>query len=163
MKISSAAGMAFKSVLLLLLLLLSLSFLLHCTMYYVLHYIITKFNHKVEFLCSNNDNHTPLATYMSLEIHQFSWLISVCVLGSVNESVSCCALYFLRPLLLLWGAPYITNFSGNDYSEVRGHLIFVWVIYQKWFILNCILVFQYVDVKYILIVIIKYFLFYRQH
>ncbi|XP_067312449.1 uncharacterized protein [Pseudorasbora parva] len=49
--------------------------------------------------------------------------------GSVNESVSCCALYFLRPLLLLWAAPYFTNFTGNiktlilKYSYVSEYVV----------------------------------------
>ncbi|KAL1278845.1 hypothetical protein QQF64_025518 [Cirrhinus molitorella] len=33
--------------------------------------------------------------------------------GSLNESVSCCALYFLRPLMLLWAAPYAHEFTGK--------------------------------------------------
>ncbi|XP_067237344.1 uncharacterized protein [Chanodichthys erythropterus] len=32
--------------------------------------------------------------------------------GSVNETVCCCALYFLRPLLILWAAPYINKFAA---------------------------------------------------
>nr|XP_055038315.1 CD276 antigen homolog [Misgurnus anguillicaudatus] len=32
--------------------------------------------------------------------------------GSVNETICCCALYFLRPLTLLWAAPYINVFKG---------------------------------------------------
>lgn len=36
------------------------------------------------------------------------WLLCF-VSGSLNESVSCSALYFLRPLMLLWAAPYIDN------------------------------------------------------
>ncbi|KAI7802943.1 putative junctional adhesion molecule-like [Triplophysa rosa] len=32
--------------------------------------------------------------------------------GSVSETVCCCALYILRPLLLLWTAPYINDFKG---------------------------------------------------
>ncbi|KAK2916871.1 hypothetical protein Q8A67_001245 [Cirrhinus molitorella] len=31
--------------------------------------------------------------------------------GSLNESVSCCAHYILRPLMLLWVAPYINEFK----------------------------------------------------
>ncbi|XP_073713872.1 uncharacterized protein [Misgurnus anguillicaudatus] len=33
--------------------------------------------------------------------------------GSVNEMISCCALYFLRPLTLLWAAPYINDFKDK--------------------------------------------------
>ncbi|RXN12194.1 butyrophilin 2 isoform X2 [Labeo rohita] len=32
--------------------------------------------------------------------------------GSLSESVSCCALYFLRPLMLLWAAPCVNDFTG---------------------------------------------------
>uniref|UniRef100_A0A8C1M0C2 Ig-like domain-containing protein n=1 Tax=Cyprinus carpio TaxID=7962 RepID=A0A8C1M0C2_CYPCA len=39
--------------------------------------------------------------------------------GSLFESVSCCALYFLRPLTLLWTAPYINNFTGKIKTWVR--------------------------------------------
>ncbi len=42
----------------------------------------------------------------------FSWWISCSVTGSLNESVSCSALYFLRPLMLLWVAPYVDEFTG---------------------------------------------------
>ncbi|XP_048066175.1 uncharacterized protein LOC125279969 [Megalobrama amblycephala] len=59
--------------------------------------------------------------------------------GSVNESVSCCALYFLRPLLLLWAAPYITNFTGNiktlilKYSYVAEYVVLSAVVYLALF------------------------------
>ncbi|XP_073721052.1 uncharacterized protein [Misgurnus anguillicaudatus] len=33
--------------------------------------------------------------------------------GSVNEMISCCALYFLRPFTLLWAAPYINDFKDK--------------------------------------------------
>ncbi|XP_065134282.1 uncharacterized protein [Paramisgurnus dabryanus] len=33
--------------------------------------------------------------------------------GSVNEMICCCALYFLRPLTLLWAAPYINDFKDK--------------------------------------------------
>ncbi|XP_073800233.1 uncharacterized protein isoform X2 [Danio rerio] len=33
--------------------------------------------------------------------------------GYLFESVCCCAIYFLRPLMLLWVAPYINDFTGN--------------------------------------------------
>ncbi|XP_026109417.1 uncharacterized protein LOC113081545 [Carassius auratus] len=39
--------------------------------------------------------------------------------GSLFESVSCCALYFLRPFMLLWTAPYINKFTGNKKTWVR--------------------------------------------
>ncbi|XP_026113355.1 uncharacterized protein LOC113091896 [Carassius auratus] len=39
--------------------------------------------------------------------------------GSLFESVSCCALYFLRPFMLLWTAPYINEFTGNKKTWVR--------------------------------------------
>ncbi|XP_073721156.1 uncharacterized protein [Misgurnus anguillicaudatus] len=33
--------------------------------------------------------------------------------GSLNETIFCCALYFLRPLMLLWAAPYINDLKDN--------------------------------------------------
>ncbi|XDV11324.1 hypothetical protein PO909_000292, partial [Leuciscus waleckii] len=39
--------------------------------------------------------------------------------GSVFESVFCSALYFLRPLMLLWTAPYINNFTGKIETWVQ--------------------------------------------
>ncbi|KAL1279306.1 hypothetical protein QQF64_025979 [Cirrhinus molitorella] len=39
--------------------------------------------------------------------------------GSLFETVSCCALYFLRPLMLLWTAPYINNFSAKIKTRVK--------------------------------------------
>ncbi|XP_048036130.1 junctional adhesion molecule-like isoform X2 [Megalobrama amblycephala] len=59
--------------------------------------------------------------------------------GSVNESVSCCALYFLRPLMLLWAAPYINDFTGNthawilEYSYVAEYVLFSIVVYSALF------------------------------
>ncbi|XP_016362557.1 uncharacterized protein LOC107704183 [Sinocyclocheilus anshuiensis] len=58
--------------------------------------------------------------------------------GSVNESVCCCALYFLRPLLLLWAAPYISNFTGDiktlilKYSYVAEYVVLS-VVYSALF------------------------------
>ncbi|XP_050961138.1 junctional adhesion molecule-like [Labeo rohita] len=42
--------------------------------------------------------------------------------GSLFETVSCCALYFLRPLMLLWTAPYVNEFTGS---------IKTWVLYDS--------------------------------
>uniref|UniRef100_A0A8C1P242 Ig-like domain-containing protein n=1 Tax=Cyprinus carpio TaxID=7962 RepID=A0A8C1P242_CYPCA len=59
--------------------------------------------------------------------------------GSLFESVSCCALYFLRPLLLLWTAPYINNFTGNiktwikNYSSRAEYIVFSAVFYSVLF------------------------------
>uniref|UniRef100_A0A8C1ZX20 Ig-like domain-containing protein n=1 Tax=Cyprinus carpio TaxID=7962 RepID=A0A8C1ZX20_CYPCA len=59
--------------------------------------------------------------------------------GSLFESVSCCALYFLRPLLLLWTAPYINNFTGNiktwvkNYSYETEYIVFSAVFYSVLF------------------------------
>ncbi|KAL1279317.1 hypothetical protein QQF64_025990 [Cirrhinus molitorella] len=39
--------------------------------------------------------------------------------GSLFETVSCCALYFLRPLMLLWTAPYINNFTAKIKARVK--------------------------------------------
>uniref|UniRef100_A0A9J8C0J7 Ig-like domain-containing protein n=2 Tax=Cyprinus carpio TaxID=7962 RepID=A0A9J8C0J7_CYPCA len=60
--------------------------------------------------------------------------------GSVSETVCCCALYFLRPLLLLWAALYIKNrFSVQiktwiqKYSYVAEYAVFSVVIYSALF------------------------------
>ncbi|XP_051745037.1 uncharacterized protein LOC127509873 [Ctenopharyngodon idella] len=59
--------------------------------------------------------------------------------GSLFESVSCCALYFLRPLMLLWAAPYINNFTGNiktwieNYSFRTEYIVFSAVFYSVLF------------------------------
>ncbi|XP_059356237.1 uncharacterized protein LOC132095340 [Carassius carassius] len=59
--------------------------------------------------------------------------------GSVSETVCCCALYFLRPLLLLWAALYINNFSVKiktwiqNYSYVAEYVVFSLVVYSALF------------------------------
>ncbi|XDV11320.1 hypothetical protein PO909_000288, partial [Leuciscus waleckii] len=59
--------------------------------------------------------------------------------GSVFESVSCSALYFLRPLMLLWTAPYINNFTGKIetwvqyYSFRTEYIVFSAVFYSVLF------------------------------
>ncbi|XP_059420831.1 uncharacterized protein LOC132155901 isoform X2 [Carassius carassius] len=56
--------------------------------------------------------------------------------GSVSETVCCCALYFLRPLLLLWAALYINTFTGKikslilKYSYVVEYLALSLVVYS---------------------------------
>ncbi|KAK2917127.1 hypothetical protein Q8A67_001501 [Cirrhinus molitorella] len=58
--------------------------------------------------------------------------------GSLFETVSCCALYFLRPLMLLWTAPYINNFSvlfksawdkSLNYGGFEGVMIIVLFVF----------------------------------
>ncbi|XP_048066155.1 uncharacterized protein LOC125279959 isoform X2 [Megalobrama amblycephala] len=59
--------------------------------------------------------------------------------GSVNETVCCCALYFLRPLLILWAAPYIIDFTDKiktwilNYSYVAEYVVFSVVAYSALF------------------------------
>ncbi|XP_048039535.1 butyrophilin-like protein 2 [Megalobrama amblycephala] len=59
--------------------------------------------------------------------------------GSVNETVCCCALYFLRPLLILWAAPYINKFADKiktwilKYSYVAEYVVFSVVAYSALF------------------------------
>ncbi|XP_056309058.1 uncharacterized protein LOC130220840 isoform X1 [Danio aesculapii] len=59
--------------------------------------------------------------------------------GSLIESVSCCALYLLRPLMLLWAAPYIKEFKGNMkawilyYSYETEYIAFSAVFYSVLF------------------------------
>ncbi|XP_016351139.1 uncharacterized protein LOC107695641 [Sinocyclocheilus anshuiensis] len=59
--------------------------------------------------------------------------------GSLNESVSCCALYFLRPLMLLWAAPYAHEFTGktktfiHNYSYDTEYIVLSTVFYSVLF------------------------------
>ncbi|XP_077061627.1 uncharacterized protein LOC143714402 isoform X1 [Siphateles boraxobius] len=59
--------------------------------------------------------------------------------GSVFESVFCSALYLLRPLMLLWTAPYIDHFTGNIntwinfYSFRTEYIVFSAVFYSVLF------------------------------
>ncbi|KAK2917126.1 hypothetical protein Q8A67_001500 [Cirrhinus molitorella] len=59
--------------------------------------------------------------------------------GSLFETVSCCALYFLRPLMLLWTAPYVNNFTGKiktwiqNYSFRTEYIVFSAVFYSVLF------------------------------
>ncbi|XP_051988727.1 junctional adhesion molecule-like [Xyrauchen texanus] len=56
--------------------------------------------------------------------------------GSVNETVLCCVLYLLRPLMLLWANPDIKVFTGkiytfiNDWSYDSEYFIFSTVVYS---------------------------------
>ncbi|XP_042577068.1 uncharacterized protein LOC122136706 [Cyprinus carpio] len=60
--------------------------------------------------------------------------------GSVNESVCCCALYFLRPFLLLWAAPFIKKLFAvkiktwiQKYSYVVEYAVFSVIVYSALF------------------------------
>ncbi|XP_067312442.1 uncharacterized protein [Pseudorasbora parva] len=59
--------------------------------------------------------------------------------GSLFETVSCSALYFLRPLMLLWAAPYVNEFTGNIktfikcYSFRAEYIVFSTVFYSVLF------------------------------
>ncbi|XP_050961590.1 uncharacterized protein LOC127162789 [Labeo rohita] len=59
--------------------------------------------------------------------------------GSLFETVSCCALYFLRPLMLLWTAPYVNDFTGKiktwikSYSFRTEYIVFSAVFYSVLF------------------------------
>ncbi|XP_050958546.1 uncharacterized protein LOC127159865 [Labeo rohita] len=61
------------------------------------------------------------------------------VSGSLLETVSCCSLYFLRPLMLLWTAPYVNDFTGNikawikNYSYEAEYVFFSAVFYSVLF------------------------------
>ncbi|XP_051988199.1 uncharacterized protein LOC127647776 isoform X3 [Xyrauchen texanus] len=41
--------------------------------------------------------------------------------GSVNETVCCCALYIVRPLMLLWAAPDVQDFTGHIKTLILYH------------------------------------------
>ncbi|XP_058626027.1 butyrophilin-like protein 2 [Onychostoma macrolepis] len=59
--------------------------------------------------------------------------------GSLFETVSCCTLYFLRPLMLLWTAPYVNDFTGKIktwvlyYSFRTEYIVFSAVFYSVLF------------------------------
>ncbi|KAA0706186.1 hypothetical protein E1301_Tti023542 [Triplophysa tibetana] len=59
--------------------------------------------------------------------------------GSVSETVCCCALYILRPLLLLWTAPYLNDFKDRNktliqkYSYVADYFVLTAVVYSALF------------------------------
>ncbi|XP_056608288.1 uncharacterized protein LOC130425887 [Triplophysa dalaica] len=59
--------------------------------------------------------------------------------GSVIETVSCCSLYIVRPLMLLWAAPYVQQFTGNiktwilDYTYDTEYIVFSTVLYSVLF------------------------------
>ncbi|XP_050961591.1 uncharacterized protein LOC127162790, partial [Labeo rohita] len=59
--------------------------------------------------------------------------------GSLFETVSCCSLYFLRPLMLLWTAPYVNEFPGKiktwieNYSFRTEYIVFSAVFYSVLF------------------------------
>ncbi|XP_051742469.1 junctional adhesion molecule-like isoform X3 [Ctenopharyngodon idella] len=55
--------------------------------------------------------------------------------GSLYEVVSCSALYFLRPLMLLWVAPYVNQLTGKlktfvQYSCETEYIVFSAVFYS---------------------------------
>ncbi|XDV12311.1 hypothetical protein PO909_001015 [Leuciscus waleckii] len=59
--------------------------------------------------------------------------------GSLFEAVSCSALYFRRPLLLLWTAPYVNELTGKfktfiqNYSCETEYIVFSAVFYSVLF------------------------------
>ncbi|KAK2916869.1 hypothetical protein Q8A67_001243 [Cirrhinus molitorella] len=60
-------------------------------------------------------------------------------IGSQNETISCCALYCVRPLMLLWAAPYVSEFTGNikiwilNYSYRTEYVVVSAVVYSVLF------------------------------
>ncbi|XP_050958306.1 uncharacterized protein LOC127159543 [Labeo rohita] len=56
--------------------------------------------------------------------------------GSLFETVSCCSLYCLRPLMLLWTAPYVNEFTGkmktwiDTYSFRTEYVVFSAVFFS---------------------------------
>ncbi|XP_057201532.1 uncharacterized protein LOC130561318 isoform X4 [Triplophysa rosa] len=59
--------------------------------------------------------------------------------GSVYETVCCCALYVVRPVMLLYTAPYVQQFTGNIktwilvYSYDTEYIVFSSVLYSVLF------------------------------
>ncbi|XP_052409962.1 uncharacterized protein LOC127956210 [Carassius gibelio] len=94
--------------------------------------------------CRSNTNDTVFRLQMFLVFCPNVLMFLAFVLwgvseGSLFESVSCCALYFLRPFMLLWTAPYINNFTGNiktwvrKYSSRSEYIVFSAVFYSVLF------------------------------
>ncbi|XP_051988849.1 uncharacterized protein LOC127648295 isoform X2 [Xyrauchen texanus] len=68
----------------------------------------------------------------------FAFLFWGVIEGFLNETVACCAHYFLRPLLLLWAAPHSEHFPGERKTTMHCivHLqysLFANVIYSVLF------------------------------
>ncbi|XP_065109287.1 uncharacterized protein [Paramisgurnus dabryanus] len=58
--------------------------------------------------------------------------------GSMNETIFCCALYILRPLMLLFAAPYLNQFTGKietlmNWSFEMNYIFFTTVVYSVFF------------------------------
>ncbi|XP_056608130.1 uncharacterized protein LOC130425773 [Triplophysa dalaica] len=60
--------------------------------------------------------------------------------GSESETICCCALYILRPLLLLWTAPYLNYFKDRnktliqEYTYVLDYFVLTAVVYSALFV-----------------------------
>ncbi|XP_051573035.1 uncharacterized protein LOC127451974 isoform X2 [Myxocyprinus asiaticus] len=59
--------------------------------------------------------------------------------GFLNETVTCCTLYMLRPLMLLWAAPFAKKLPGNikkwisNYSFDAEYVVFTIIVYSVFF------------------------------
>nr|XP_055050931.1 uncharacterized protein LOC129436720 [Misgurnus anguillicaudatus] len=58
--------------------------------------------------------------------------------GSVNETICCCALYILRPLMLLFVAPYFNEFTGTaealvNWSFEIDYISLTTIVYSVYF------------------------------
>ncbi|KAK2916914.1 hypothetical protein Q8A67_001288 [Cirrhinus molitorella] len=67
---------------------------------------------------TRSPNTNPLSLQMSVVsvpnvVMFFAFLFWGVIEGFLSETVACCAHYFLRPLLLLWTAPYTEHFPGK--------------------------------------------------
>ncbi|XP_043091576.1 uncharacterized protein LOC122341931 isoform X2 [Puntigrus tetrazona] len=94
--------------------------------------------------CTSHNNDTVFRLQMFLVFGPNILLFLAFVLwgvseGSLFEWFSCSALYFLRPLMLLWAAPYVNDFTGNNktwivkYSFRVEYIIFSAVFYSVLF------------------------------
>ncbi|XP_052409987.1 uncharacterized protein LOC127956225 [Carassius gibelio] len=84
---------------------------------------------------SQNDD---LLLQMSLVICPNIFLFIAFVLwgvteGSLNETVACCTLYILRPLMLCSAAPYKRGFTGNAFTLMIENFLFSTVVYSVLF------------------------------
>ncbi|XP_065134332.1 uncharacterized protein [Paramisgurnus dabryanus] len=61
--------------------------------------------------------------------------------GFLNETLTCCALFFLRPLMLLWSEPEVKNFPDRirhlaGYSFYLEYIIFTVIVFSVLYIWN---------------------------
>nr|XP_055050929.1 uncharacterized protein LOC129436716 [Misgurnus anguillicaudatus] len=76
--------------------------------------------------------------------------------GSVNETICCCALYILRPLMLLFAAPYVNEFNDNikRLVYIAEYFVLTAVIYSALFTNTLEILLSYTKLERVLILTI---------